>query len=77
MESLETSKQRVLKEKRLTARSRVAGMRVEETERERVWALAAAHSSGLSIRKIAAATSLSSSRVHQLLHTGEAREIPE
>jgi hypothetical protein len=32
---------------------------------------------GLSIRRIAAATSLSSSRVHQLLHTDEAGEIPD
>jgi len=31
----------------------------------------------LSIRKIAAATGLSSSRVHQVLHTGEALQIPE
>jgi hypothetical protein len=66
-----------LKEKLLTARLGVASRRVEEAERERVWAIAAAHSSGLSIRKIAAATSLSSSRVHQLLHTDEAGEIPD
>ena len=32
---------------------------------------------GLSIRKIAAATTLSSSRVHQLLHSDEADEMPE
>ncbi|MCP4898405.1 MAG: hypothetical protein GY906_15635 [bacterium] len=55
----------------------MASRRVEEAERERVWAIAAAHSAGLSIRKIAAATSLSSSRVHQLLHTDEAGEIPD
>jgi hypothetical protein len=36
-----------------------------------------AHSEGLSIRKIAEVTGLSSSRVHQLLHTDEARQIPD
>ena len=77
MESPETSKQRVLKEKHVAARLRVASVRVEEAERERIWAIAAAHSVGLSIRKIAAAASLSSSRVHQLLHTDEAGEIPD
>ncbi len=77
MESPETSKHRVLKEKRLTARLGIASRRVEEAERERIWAIAAAHSAGLSIRRIAAATGLSSSRVHQLLHTDEAGEIPD
>ena len=77
MESPETSNKLVLKEKRLTARLGVASRRVEEAERERVWAIAAAHSAGLSIRRIAAVTSLSSSRVHQLLHTDEAGEIPD
>ena len=75
MESPETSNQRVLKS--VTARLGVASRRVEEAERERVWAIAAAHSAGLSMRRIAAATSLSSSRVHQLLHTDEAGEIPD
>jgi len=56
---------------------RLASRRVEEAKRERVWAIAAAHSAGLSIRKIAATSSLSSSRVHQLLHTDEAGEIPD
>jgi hypothetical protein len=77
MESPETSKQRGLEEKRLRARLGVARRRVEEAERERIWAIASAHSAGLSIRTIAAATRLSSSRVHQLLHTDEAGEIPD
>ncbi len=77
MQSPEQLKQRVLREKRLIARLRLASARVEETERERVWGIAAAHSAGLSIRKIAVATGLSSSRVHQLRHTDEACEIPE
>jgi hypothetical protein len=60
METPETANKRGLKEKRLTARVGVASRRVEEAERERVWAIAAAHSAGLSIRRIAAAMSLSS-----------------
>ena len=43
---------------------------------ERIWAIVEAHQSGLSVRQIAAATGLSSSRVHQLLGSDEAREIP-
>jgi hypothetical protein len=38
--------------------------------------LSEAHQAGLSIRKIADATGLSSSRIHQLLHAPEAQEIP-
>ena len=77
MESLEQLKQQVSKEQKLTARLRMAAARVEESEQERLWAIVTAHSSGLSIRKIAAATNLSSSRIHQLLHTDEASQIPE
>lgn len=77
MESVEQLKQRVSKEKQLTSRLRLAKIRLEEAEREHIWAIAAAHSEGLSIRKIAAAMGLSSSRVHQLLHTDEAHQIPE
>jgi DNA-binding NarL/FixJ family response regulator len=49
---------------------------VEEADRERLWAIAAAYAAGLSVRKIATATGLSPSRVHQLLHTDETKEIP-
>ncbi len=66
-----------MKEKRLTNRLHLATTRVKDAERERIWAIATAHSEGLSIRKIAEATGLSSSRVHQLLHTDEARQIPD
>ncbi len=77
MESREQLKEKDLKEKRLTNRLRLATTRVKDIEQERIWALAMAHTQGLSIRKIAEATGLSSSRVHQLLHTDEARQIPE
>ncbi len=77
MESLDQHKEQDLKEKRLLNRLRLATTRIKDVERERIWAIAAAHSEGLSIRKIAEATGLSSSRVHQLLHTDEARQIPD
>ena len=71
------SREQILKEKRLTNRLHLATTRVKDMERERIWAIAKAHSEGLSIRKIAKVTGLSSSRVHQLLHTDEARQIPD
>jgi hypothetical protein len=76
MEAREAVRQRTLREKRLAIRLRLASTRVEEADRERLWAIAAAHAAGLSVRKIATATGLSPSRVHQLLHTDEAKEIP-
>ena len=77
MESAERLKQKVLQEKRLANRLGWAQTRLEAAERERIWAIASAHAQGLSIRKIATATKLSSSRVHQLLHAEEAGQIPE
>ncbi len=77
MEFSERLKQKVLQEKRLANRLGWAQTRLEAAERERIWAIASAHAQGLSIRKIATATALSSSRVHQLLHTDEADRIPE
>ena len=77
MESAERLKQKVLQEKRVAARLARAQSRLEAAERERIWAIASAHSQGLSIRKIATATTLSSSRVHQLLHSDEADQIPD
>ena len=77
MASPEQHKKRLLKEKRLTTtRLHLATTRVKDAERERIWVIATAHAEGLSIRKIAEATGLSSSRVHQLLHTDEARQLP-
>ncbi len=77
MGSTEQYKDQISKEKRLKARLALARTRLEEAEREHIWAIAAAHSEGLSMRKIVAAMGLSSSRVHQLLHTDEATQIPE
>ena len=77
MESLEQFHQRMSNEKWLSNRLCLATTRLKNAQQEHVWAIAAAQSEGLSIRKIAAATGLSSSRVHQLLHTDEADQIPE
>ena len=54
----------------------LATERLEEAQRERIWAIVEAHQSGLSVRQIAGDIGLSSSRVHQLLGSDEAREIP-
>src|SRR6266851_8298238 len=68
--------QLVQHERKLKNRLHLATTRLAEAERERIWAIVAAHDAGLSIRKIAAATSLSRSRIHQLLQDDDAREIP-
>jgi hypothetical protein len=77
MESLDHCKKKELKDKQLLNRLRSCSTRVKDVERERLWAIATAQTEGLSIRKIAEATDLSSSRVHQLLHTDEASKIPD
>jgi hypothetical protein len=77
MEPPEQLKQKMLSEKRLTNRLRLATTLLEDAQQEHILAIAAAKAEGLSICKIAAATGLSSSRVHQLLHSNEALQIPE
>ena len=78
----EESRQLVQHERTLQTRLQLATTRLEEAERERIWAIVAAHTGGLSIRNIAAATGLSRSRIHQLLHErhryrlDESREKP-
>jgi hypothetical protein len=76
METHDELRERIRREQRRAARLRLATDRLEEAQRERIWAVVEAHQSGLSIRQIAAATGLSSSRVHQLLGSEESREIP-
>jgi transposase len=63
-------------EHQLIARLRTATLRFSDAQTERMWAIVSAHQAGLSIRKIAGATGLSSSRIHQLLNAPEAQEIP-
>ena len=76
METHDEFEERIRREQQVAARLRLATERLDEAQRERIWAIVEAHQSGLSVRQIAAATGLSSSRVHQLLGSDEAREIP-
>jgi hypothetical protein len=54
------------RERRVLARVRRAAWRLEQAERERDWALAAARGENVSVRKVAEAAGLSPTRVHQL-----------
>src|SRR5512135_3186726 len=76
METHDEFEERIRRERQVSARLRLATERLEEAQRERIWAIVDAHQSGLSVRQIAAATGLSRSRVHQLLGSDEAKEIP-
>src|SRR5437764_4342806 len=76
METHDEFDERIRREQQVAARLRLATERLEEAQRERIWAIVEAHQSGLSVRQNAAATGLSSSRVHQLLGSDESREIP-
>ena len=63
-------------ERPVIARLKTANIRFTDAQVERIWAIVSAHQAGLSIRKIAGATGLSSSRIHQLLNAPEGKEIP-
>src|SRR5690554_2186306 len=76
METNDEFRERIRREGQIAARLRLATDRLEAAQQERIWAVVEAHRSGLSIGQIAAATGLSPSRVHQLLGTEEAREVP-
>jgi hypothetical protein len=76
METHQALRERWQREQRLRARLRLAAVRLEAAEVERVWAVVSAHRQGLSIRAIAAAVGLSRARVHQLLRAPAAADIP-
>src|SRR3954452_24504320 len=76
METHDEFGERIRREQQVAARLRLATERLEEAQRERIWAIVEAHQSGSSVRQIAVATGLSSSRVHQRLVPDDAREIP-
>jgi hypothetical protein len=76
METNDELRERVCREGQIADRLRLATERLEEAQQEWIWAVVEAHQACLSIRQIAAATGLSPSRVHQLLGSEEAREIP-
>ena len=76
METHDEIQERIRHEQQIAARLRLATQRLDDAQRERVWAIVEAHQSGLFVRQIATATGLSSSRVHQLIGSDEARAIP-
>ena len=73
---IEDARQRLQREQELIARLRTANVRFSDAQTERVCAIVSAHQAGLSIRRIAGTTGLSSSRIHQLLNAPEAKGIP-
>jgi transcriptional regulator with XRE-family HTH domain len=66
----------VRNEQRVIERLRTASVRFTDAQLERTCAIKSAHELGLSIRQIAAATGLSSSRIHQVLNTEDPAAIP-
>ena len=66
MQTAEVLRERVRHEQRLIERLQTANVRVADAQFERMWAIKSAHELGSSIRQIATATRLSSSRVHQV-----------
>jgi hypothetical protein len=77
METPEAWHQRVRREQQLLTRLRLTVTRLADAEQERIWAIVAAREAGLSIRQIARAIGVSPTRIHQLLQTDEAQDIPE
>src|SRR6266496_3736496 len=63
------------RERRVLLRVSRASSRLEQAERERSWALASARAEGVSIRALAAAVRLSSSRVHQIVAAADLDEL--
>jgi hypothetical protein len=61
--------------RRVLLRVSRAAWRLEQAERERSWALASARAEGVSIRTLAAAVGLSSSRVHQIVAAADLDEL--
>ena len=76
MECAEDLRQRGRRERQIVERLRTGAVHLADAQVERTWAIVSAHQQGLSIRQIAAATGLSSTRVHQLLTSADAQEIP-
>ena len=63
------------RERRVLLRVSRAAWRLQQAERERSWALASARAEGVSIRALAAAVRLSSSRVHQIVAAADLDEL--
>lgn len=69
-------RERVGREQQLMDRLRTATVHFADAQIVRAWAISSAHQAGLSIRRIASATDLSPSRVHQVLNCAEATDMP-
>ncbi len=76
MDEQEAWRQRVRREQGLIERLRTAAFRLEAAQEARTWAIVAVHQQGLAIRRVAAATGLSATRVHQLLTAAAPEGIP-
>src|SRR5215210_1904507 len=76
MDEHEALRQRVRREQQLIERLRLAAFRLDAAQEERTWAIVSAHQQGLPIRRIAAATGLSATRVHQLLAAAATAGLP-
>ncbi len=76
METGKALRERVGREQQLMDCLRTATVRFPDAQIERAWAITSAHQSGLSIRRIATATDLSPSRVHQVLNSAKATDMP-
>jgi DNA-binding transcriptional MerR regulator len=72
----EVLRERVRHERRLLERLQTANIHFADAQLERLWAIKSAHELGLSIRQIAAATGLSSSRIQQVLQGEDPARIP-
>jgi transcriptional regulator with XRE-family HTH domain len=72
----EVLRERIRHEQRLLERLQTANIRLADAQLERLWAIKSAHELGLSIRQIAAATGVSSSRIHQVLKSEGPTQLP-
>jgi hypothetical protein len=76
MQTAEVLRQRVRQEQQLIERLQAASVRFADAQAERMWTIKSAHEQGLSIRQIATASGVSSSRIHQVLNTEDPTPIP-
>ena len=76
MNNNEALSEQVRQHRRIKDRLQTAAVRLDDAQIERTWAIVSAHEQGMSVRQIAAATGLSSTRVHQLLTSPQSAAIP-
>ncbi len=76
MSNNEPLSEQVRQHRQIKDRLQTAAVRLDDAQIERTWAIVSAYEQGLSVRQIAAATGLSSTRVHQLLTSLQSQQIP-